>query len=97
MNYKPEDWILGSTVTIKSAALLDKNEAKGKVTKKEGNVVTIRVKDFHVGRNIKFNTITGEALTLPTVRAFPNEESLEAFNKQQLFSLKDFLDFMNSK
>ena len=95
MSFKIEDWILGSNVTVKSAALLDKNEAKGKVTKKEVNVVTIRVKDFHIGRNIKFDSLTGEALTLPKLRAFPNEEALEAFNKQQLFFLKDFLDFMN--
>ena len=95
MSFKIEDWILGSTVTIKSAALLGKGELKGKVTKKEGNVVAIRVKDSHVSRSMKFNALTGEALTLPKVRAFPNEEALEAFNKQQLFFLKDFLDFMN--
>ena len=65
MSFKIEDWILGSNVTVKSAALLDKNEAKGKVTKKEVNVVTIRVKDFHVSRSMKFNALTGEALTLP--------------------------------
>ena len=95
MSFKIEDWIFGSNVTIKWAALLGKGEFKGKVTKKEGNVVTIRVKDSHVSSSLKFDALTGEALTLPTVRAFPNEESLEAFNKQQLFFLKDFLDFMN--
>ena len=95
MKYKQEDWILGSNVTVKSAALLDKNEAKGKVTKKEGNVVTIRVKDSHVSSSTKFDALTGEALTFPALRAFPNEEALEAFNKQQLFFLKDFLNFMN--
>lgn len=95
MKYKQEDWILGSNVTVKSAALLDKNEAKGKVTKKEGNVVTIRVKDSHVSSSTKFDALTGEALTFPALRAFPNEEALKAFNKQQLFLLKDFLDFMN--
>ena len=97
MNYKQEDWILGSTVIIKSAALLGKGELKGKISKKEGNVVAIRVKDSHVSRSMKFNALTGEALTFPALRAFPNEEALEAFNKQQLFSLKDFLDFMNYK
>ena len=65
MSFKIEDWILGSNVTVKSATLLDKNEAKGKVTKKEGNIVTIQVKDFHVSRSMKFNALTGEALTLP--------------------------------
>ena len=35
MNYKQEDWILGSTVIIKSAALLGKGELKGKISKKK--------------------------------------------------------------
>ena len=97
MNFKTEDWILGSTVTIKSAYLLGKGELKAKVSKKEGNTVTIRVKDSHVSSSIKFDALTGEALTLPSFRAFPNEEALEVFNKEQLFFLKDFLDFMNYK
>ena len=93
MNFKMEDWKVGSEATIRSKSFMDTKAVKGKIIKLVNGIVTIRIGRKH----FNFDTYTGLEYTdkISPLVALPNKESIDIFNAEQKYWEDELLKFMN--